>query len=76
MTKYLFKLKDQTIVLLVFLLFFVTLLTIREGWQGLLLFIGAILIVPLLIKFLVNPSVELVGLLRKRYSIRGEKNDS
>lgn len=76
MTKWIFKLKDQTIVLMVFLLFLISTMVIREGWETILMIIGAILIVPLLIKFLFNPATDLVGLLRKRYFIRGEKNDS
>lgn len=66
--QFIFKLNDQTIVLLVLLLFLDILTMVYQGWETILIIIGALLLAPLLIKFLFNPMVRLVGLLRKKYS--------
>lgn len=62
-----FKLNDQTIVLIVLLLFLDILTMAYRGWQTVLVIIGAILLAPLLIKFLFNPMIKLVSLLREKY---------
>ena len=70
-----FKLNDRVIVLIILLLFLDILTIIYQGWETVLLIIGVILLTPLLIKFLFNPMVKLVGLLREKCS-PGEKNES
>lgn len=63
-----FKLNDQTIVLIVLLLFLDIILMMYQGWETIFIIIGAILLAPLLIKFLFNPMVKMVGLLREKQS--------
>jgi hypothetical protein len=67
MTKWIFKLKDQTIALLVFLLFLSGSLIISQGFKVILVIFGAALVAPLLFKFLFNPMIKIIGSLRKKY---------
>jgi hypothetical protein len=66
--QYIFKLNDRTIVLIILLLFLDIILMMYHGWEAILVIIGAILLTPLLIKFLFNPMVKAVRLLREKYS--------
>jgi type III secretory pathway component EscS len=65
--QYIFNLNDQTIVLIVLLLFIDIIMIVYQGWNAVLIIIGAIIMVPILIKFLFNPMVKLVNLLREKY---------
>lgn len=66
-TQFIFKLSDETLALLVVLLFLDIVVIIYKGWTIFFILIGAILVAPLLIKFLFNPLKSLFGLIRERY---------